>query len=141
MLDDLRKKSPLLKQAYAFWGALLITFIIGGIWLLITTVSFSENNTLAELEEGRERAGAFAQFFGQIRDNISNSWQENKEVLKNLSDENIEKEANTGAIPTSIAATSTVSTTSTGTVILIATSSPSDIKIATTSNPTNKQND
>ncbi|MCB9818645.1 hypothetical protein H6788_00480 [Candidatus Nomurabacteria bacterium] len=138
MLDDLRKKSPSIKEAYAFWGALLLTVLIGAIWLIVLSVNLSQNEAFAELEEGKERAGAFAQFFGQIKDNVSNTWQENKEVLNNLSAETATKNSEGDEENESTAtATSTPTVSTTGSTILIATSSQKDIKIATSS----KQND
>lgn len=138
MLDELRKKSPSLKQAYAFWGAFFVTVLIGVVWLIVLSVSFSSNETFTELEEGRQRAGAFAQFFGTMKENVSNAWQENKEVISNLSAETAEEnnEGEEENMSTSTA-TSTVTTSATGSPILIATSSQKDIKTATTS----KQNE
>ena len=138
MLDDLRKKSPSIKEAYAFWGALLLTVLIGAIWLIVLSVNLSQNETFAELEEGKERAGAFAQFFGQIKENISNSWQENKEVISNLSAETTEENnGGEGENVSTSTATSTPTASTSGGAILIGTSSQKDIKIATSS----KQND
>ncbi len=133
MLEELRKKSPSLKQAYAFWGAFLVTALIGVMWLIVLSVSLSENKTFTELEEGRQRVGAFAQFFGQVKENVSNAWQQNKEVINNLSTETGEgsvsgEEDGTGATTS----TTTLNTSSTSSTILIATSSQKDIKIATT---------
>ncbi len=130
MLEELRKKSSPLKEAYAFWGAFLVTALIGVIWLIVLSVNLSQNKPFTELEEGRERAGAFAQFFGQMKENVSNAWQENKEVINNLSTETTEENSEN-------VATSTPATGVTGPAILIATSSQKDIKIATST----KQND
>lgn len=134
MLDDLRKKSPLLKEVYAFWGALLLTSLIGLIWLVVQYINLSQNDSFYELEEGRQRAGAFAQFFGQMKENISNTWQENKEIINELSTEGLEENTapsdDTNATST---ATTTPSTNTTTYEVQIGTSSKKDIKIATSS--------
>jgi len=138
MLDDLRKKSPSAKEAYAFWGALLFTVFIAVIWLIVLSVNLSQNKTFAELEEGKERAGAFAQFFGQIKENISNSWNENKEVISTLSAETTEENnGGEGENVSTSTATSTPTASTSGSAILIGTSSQKDIKTATTT----KRND
>lgn len=121
MLEELRKKPKGLKEAYAFWGAAIFTGLVAIVWLASLPVRFSAIDTAEQVENQAETNSAFSQFFGQLKENITGTWQQNKEALEDLSGVN-------QVTATSTAATSSVSSTSS---IIIATSSEKSILIGT----------
>lgn len=69
MLEKLLKKSKSTRERYAFWGAVSTTGIIGLVWFLTLTVSLRDGGPFA-VEESQQTASAFAQFFGELRDDF-----------------------------------------------------------------------
>lgn len=65
MLEELRRKPKPIRNLYAFWGAVLLTALIGGIWLLATVVKFSATETTEGITN---TTSAFSQFIDRLKD-------------------------------------------------------------------------
>ena len=126
MLDELRKKSPGLKEAYALWGALIITGLVGLGWLVSVPMRFQAVGPVADMEGQSQTAGAISQFFGQMKEKVVDSWEENKEVVGEIKTE-LRGQTATSTATTTVSAT----TTKSGPPVLIGTSSPATVKIGT----------
>lgn len=124
MFEELRKKSKGTKDAYAFWGAFIVTALVGIIWVASLSVRFSEVGTVANVETATNGDGAFAQFFEKMKENVSATWQQNREAIEDLGQE---------APPEAPAATSTATSSP---AVIVATSSQRTILIATTTEQT-----
>ena len=133
MLEELRKKSKSTKEAYAFWGAAILTGLVGIIWVVSLPVRFSEVGSVANVEAAVATEGALSQFFSKMKENISNTWQQNKEAIEELSGEEEAPPAQPEVVIGSSTATSSLQTAP---PIIIATTSKRSIIIATTSEQT-----
>lgn len=71
MLEELRKKPKGIRNLYAFWGAAILTVIIGGVWLLSLSTKFDKIDTSSFKEVG-DSTGAFSQFIKKTKLRFSN---------------------------------------------------------------------
>ena len=69
MLEELRKKPKSLRNQYAFWGALLLTLVIGAVWVVALSVRFGSEPVVPT--EIKENSGAFSQFYKEATANLS----------------------------------------------------------------------
>lgn len=133
MLEELRKKSSGIKEAYAFWGAFVVTSLVASVWSIAVIFQFSKAGPSPIVENQAESSGAAAQFFGQLKSNILDTWQQNKEAFNAIS----EAETATVGTSTEIEAetSSTTPTVPEPSSVQIDTPSGRSIQIATSSPP------
>ncbi len=84
MLDELRTKDKMIREQYAFWGALVITLGIAAVWFTFTLFNFKTSSEIIEVDaetasSTAENTGAFAQFFQETFGNIITSFKDLKE--------------------------------------------------------------
>lgn len=124
MLEELRKKPLFLKEAYAFWGAVAVTALIAAVWLVNLSARFSETASSPSSVSGS--SSAFGQFFGQLKSNITASWQQRTSPADSVSADQDDEAA-------ALTAASSTDTPVSATAIIIATTSARTVEIATTS--------
>ena len=69
MLEELRQKPKSVRNQYAFWGALFLTFAIGAVWVVALSVRFGGEPVVPN--EIKENSGAFSQFYDEATANLS----------------------------------------------------------------------
>lgn len=129
MLEELRKKSKGTKDAYAFWGAAIVTGLVALVWTVSLPVRFSEVGTVANVETAAGGDGALSQFFSKMKENISDTWQQNKEAFGGLEEGEEETPDDPAESETTSLPPDNVN------AIIIATTSDRSIMVATTSEP------
>lgn len=135
MLDELRKKPRILRENYAFWGALLLTGLVAVVWLVSMPFRFSDVDVLVESEPREEYSGAMSNFFAGVKENLSAFWNQEQETNSSLNEEETASSTENQAdqaetVDTNSATTSSESPRS---PIRIATSSSRSAPIATSS--------
>jgi hypothetical protein len=65
MLDELRRKSPGIKNTYALWGALLVTGLVAAGWMATLPIRFSE--VASEVEGVDQTANSLSEFLGEMK--------------------------------------------------------------------------
>lgn len=131
MLDELRNKPKLLKEAYAFWAAFAITGIIAIIWAVSFSIDLSQTTGDESGGEKIETTSAISEFFGTIKNNFKETWEEGRSAIEEgqeteTADQNSDEDTN-------VATSTSTSTPSKSGEILIATSSKPVILIGTSS--------
>ncbi|OGG85704.1 hypothetical protein A2392_02795 [Candidatus Kaiserbacteria bacterium RIFOXYB1_FULL_46_14] len=71
MLEELRKKPKGIRNLYAFWGAAILTLVIGFVWVLSLSTKFDKIDTSSFKEVG-DTTGAFSQFIKKTKLRFSN---------------------------------------------------------------------
>lgn len=133
MLDELRNKPKLLKEAYAFWTAFIITGVIAIVWAISFSLDMGQTNESASGNEKIETTSAIYEFFGKIQSNFRETWEEGRAAIEEGKEAESKEE---GGEENAEPATSTSSNTKPkGGDILIATSSKPVILIGTSSSP------
>lgn len=133
MLDEIRRKPRSVRERYAFLGALSATGLIAAVWLVATFVNFSSNDPFSDMGD-QQTAGAFSQFFSDLKEDAGNIWQgwSASGPTETASSSTSTNELIEAASPASLAATSTPVATSTkpaatsARAVLIATSSSAE---------------
>lgn len=67
MLDELRRKSPYVKQSYAFWGAVGVTSLVVVGWIASLPVRFGNLNTALDGEALNQTAGGVTEILDSIK--------------------------------------------------------------------------
>jgi hypothetical protein len=65
-LDKLRQKPKIVRQQYAFFGALTLTAVVAGVWTLSLPARFAGVGEVATATD--EAAPPFAHIFGELKD-------------------------------------------------------------------------
>lgn len=137
MLDELRKKSAHSKESYAFWGAFLVTGLIATVWLASLPVRLSEVDVVLESEGTAQTAGAFSQFFDEIKEDAGAIWNGGEGSTPISGEQATSSELFQEATPSSGSVVASTSVNTSGVLIATssrATSTPSrTVQIATSS--------
>lgn len=67
MLDELRRKSPYVKQSYAFWGAVGVTSLVVVGWVASLPVRFGNLNTVLDGEAMNQTAGGVTEILDDLK--------------------------------------------------------------------------